>query len=213
MKQLSAITVLSILSLSANAQFQRGDWMLGTNIGSTGISRGDGFGDGRTISASLTPQVGLFLNDRLVVGAGVGLAYANYRNVFLLPSNISTASISIQPFARYYFTGKTRETTGRVIPFVEAGLGATGFRNWGRADLGNYRSPLGVGLNANVSAGVSYFFTPSIAAEARVLYSYSNGPDISQRSNLAVELGFKVFLHGKKGALRRKEESASRLAW
>jgi opacity protein-like surface antigen len=203
MKQLSAIAGLSLLSFGANAQLQRGTWMLGTNLGSTGIMRADGYSSTRIINASLTPQAGLFVSDRLVLGAGVGLNYSHWRDVQYSPSKASSASISVAPFARYYFAKRNADVTGRVVPFVEAGLGATMFKN--RWEVGvpsvDYVSPWGVGFNAHVAAGVNYFITPNIAAEAKLQYSYANGPDISGSKTLSGELGFKVFLRGK-GASR-----------
>ncbi|HMN91212.1 MAG TPA: hypothetical protein PKD70_15180 [Saprospiraceae bacterium] len=151
----------------------KGAWLIGLN-GFGGITNlgksNDGFG-------SLSPSIGYFLFDRLVLGANLQLAFAN-QNAIITP----------EPFARAYIGSKESV----VQPFVGAGLGT-------RFQFAKSTSdPAFFGLNFNSGLGVDWFVTPRVALETLLQYNIRQLEESNSLKFIDLSVGFQFFLQSNK---------------
>ncbi len=118
---------------------------------------------------TLTPRVGYFVLDGLMVEAAVEYTYNHYDfdRAFNRPFN---ASASITDFeagvrARYYFLQR-----GRLLPFASAGIGYFRYRQ----EANGARGDLNLAAKSFVwqaGAGVSYFLSPQLALDLTAEYN------------------------------------------
>lgn len=185
MKNLFVTILLAMASATANAQLEKDNLMLG---GTGGFGFGGG-GSGFTGTLSLQPRAGLFLTDRVVVGAGIGLGLSTYRNYY--EGRITSYAGSFQPFVRYYF-GKAPgkgEVPKSVVPFAEIGAGVSG------GFLA--RGPRFGGASGYGMVGINKFFNEHVALEVNLSYmqqstSFDNTPFRSR--GLSGGIGLQIFL-------------------
>lgn len=105
MKKILLATIMVTAFGVANAQTEKGTYLLGGNAQFLGYKGGSAF--------TLAPNVGLFVADNLAVGARATLYFTDGDNAW-----------SIGPYGRYYF-GK--QTTGKF--FGQAGINLGGGNN------------------------------------------------------------------------------------
>jgi hypothetical protein len=101
---------------------------------------------------NLSPNLGYFVSNRLVLGSSAGLIFYGYEN-------FSTISIALVPFTRYYFgRGDTRF-------FALASLGYR--REWERSTEGtsSRRSSYG-NIHGDLGLGLTHLISDQIALEA-----------------------------------------------
>lgn len=158
--------------------------MLG-GTGSFGFGGGNG---GFTGNIGLQPRAGIFLTDRLVAGAGIGLGLSTYRT--FNEGRTTIYATSIQPFARYYF-GKapgSGEVPKGIVPFVEAGGGVSGVRVPGEWYTG---------ASAYGAVGFNKFFNEHVAFEVNLSYTRQSNSFVGspyQPTRLGGGIGFQIFL-------------------
>ncbi|RAK64705.1 hypothetical protein [Hymenobacter edaphi] len=172
---------------SAHAQTERGTTLIGLSAGNLSYGRAtDGF---RQLSGTLTPTVGRFVADNLLVGVGVQLGHSRsestYTGYYYEPWTSTSGygtigysrrnwSAGLTPFARYYFLGR-----GRHRLFAEASVHAQ--HNW---TLERYETEQGrlsnpqrfVSLGARAAVGYSYFISPRTALEVSAGYQRTYAP-------------------------------------
>ncbi len=147
----------------------KGAWLLGIS----GNGGWFGIGEFDDLYASFSPAAGYFLTNRLALGAGFQLAFAN-QNAIVYP----------EPFARYYIGG----SSSRIQPFATAGFG-TRFQ---LADKTN--DPGFFNLNLTAGIGLDYFLTPNLALEALLKYDGRQLEDDFINEFLDFGVGFQFFL-------------------
>jgi len=148
---------------------KQGNWLVGFNANSGLVDIG-GFDD---LFLSIVPTAGYFLTDRLVVGSGLQLAFAN-----------ENAIVNPEPFARYYFIGGE----GVLQPFAMAGFG-TRFQFADSSSNPNFFS-----LNAMAGAGADWFFLPNVALEGTLWYDARRiEEEFTTTELLRLQFGFQVF--------------------
>ncbi len=129
------IIVILIISNFTNAQFKKGDKMVGVSVGNIFFNSGSAdqkvgsIGslnyNTRSFGLSLTPSIGWFITDKTVVGATLNINPTSQKTTY--ESNGSTFqkdesknfNIGMGGFVRNYFN-----STGSFLPFGQIGLNA-----------------------------------------------------------------------------------------
>jgi len=116
MKQFFSLAIAVFIVSAAQAQLNKGQWLVGgsASFAHSTNSNNNGFGSYHATSTSLqaTPAVGYFVISKLAVGVRPGISTSNDKedgSSQLIPYSISyssrskTTRFSISPFVRYYF--------------------------------------------------------------------------------------------------------------
>lgn len=153
---------------------QKGNWMVGSSVGSTGYSFEE-----KSFNINVLPSAGYFITDGLAVGlqAGAGLQTIKHgKNIW---------NYKVMPFARYYFPEGASET-GRFF-----GQGAIGVSGLSQREGGSESS-----FAFSVNAGYSHFLSRNVALEGLLGYNYSksNLADAKAQNGLGFSVGFQIFL-------------------
>jgi hypothetical protein len=168
---------------AAFAQTEKGSLLLGGNAGMNFSSQPNN----KHFSASVSPRVGVFVANRLALGATVPVNYSSSEI-----NSFRYFNIGIGPFVRYYMGA------GKAVPFLEArgGLNFSRYRyeepgGIERKETQNYRYG-GLGL------GLAYFITPSIGLESILSYdanrsSSSNSMGSNTSGQLNLNIGFQIY--------------------
>ncbi|MCC3155855.1 hypothetical protein LJ737_01305 [Hymenobacter sp. 15J16-1T3B] len=195
-----------LAATAAQAQTERGTTLIGLSAGNLGYGRGtDGF---RQFSATLTPTVGRFVADNLLVGVGAQVGLNRYQSVYsstyvpglpTMPYGLVGYSrrewtAGLTPYARYYFLGR-----GRHRLFAEASLHAE--HNWKQeryeTDLGRLSNPQRyVSYGYRAALGYNYFITPRVALEASAGYQRTYSPE-GNAHQIDGRIGVNFLLGGK----------------
>jgi hypothetical protein len=201
------LAVVGLAATTARAQTERGTRYLSLSVSE--LSYIGRYGNSHYIfTGALTPAAGVFVANKLLVGAGLRLAYS--RNKF---DNLNTQYYSrnieaeLAPFVRYYLLGQRQH---RVFGQLSAGHGwsqqATFFDDPSSGDrVTDFKVPARR-YTLRAGLGYNYFLTPSAAFEARLGWRYQNtyriGTGRLQNSYNAadLQLGFSVLLPSGKTA-------------
>lgn len=177
--------ILIFLSVPGQAQIKKGDWMLGGN-GSLSMS----FNGATSLHFIVSPNAGLFLNDRLVVGLQPTLGFSE---IYGGQRKGSQNIFGIKGFGRWYFL-KYAEGKGNV--FLEASGGINQILSRSKPKYGPRDSSSYSDQEFSGAVGLSYFITPSVAFEITLDYSHweDSGWFSSTISGFNMNLGFQIFL-------------------
>lgn len=194
----------------AQAQTERGTTLIGLSAGnlSHGRSADGGF---RQYSGTLTPTVGHFVADNLLVGLGVqvghslrqsaysGLYFPNPWSTSVLYDDLTFSerrwSAGVTPYARYYFLNR-----GRHHLFGEASLHAN--RTWARE---RYQNEVGMltswqrfnSFGYRAALGYSYALSPRTMLEVSAGYQRTYAPT-GNSGKLDARIGVNFVLPGGK---------------
>lgn len=201
MKKISLL-LLAVLGLSGiapvSAQLQKGNIMVGANLANLGLRLQN---DNTRISFSLSPKVGYFIQDNIVLGAEVGLGL-DHQSVNSIYTN--EISYKIGAFGRYYISDPRTILLKHSRFFLEANTGITGnnVKTEGRPSVTTNGFGIGVG------PGISYFITPNVGLEALLKYDLGVGFGSSPTShNFTIGVGFQIYLPTKKARVMYQEVS------
>lgn len=169
MKKILFTVVFAMFVGVVSAQTEKGNWLVGANLANINYDF-----DFKEFSLELTPQAGYFIADDVAVGALLNLG------VNAPEGGDAETFWGIGPFVRGYFGG------------TEKG------KFFGQADLafGGYESETRFGLGA--TAGYAYFLTKNVALETGLGYDYYKWEGSDGASNLGLNVGFQIYLSGKK---------------
>jgi hypothetical protein len=185
---------LALLSLIVmQAQNQKGNWLVGTSIGSTGYSFGKtesgqvgstnlSLSDNNSFSFGVYPSVGRYISDNVVIGTYLSIGYysSNYDNSNNYNTNTSKSkssylSLGVGPFGRFYFGGNK----GKGMPFAEVNAGISFYPGY----KGEYTPSTGTGYtykyekyspwNAGAKFGYEHFINSVIGLQYYVGYTYN----------------------------------------
>ena len=155
------------LSLSAQAQLQKGDWMLDFGAGLSINHKTSTFSH-TNYNSSFTPQAGYMLTDRWMGGALVGFSSGNLYSPL---GRYNRSYYSIDPFVRHYFP-----TKGAWQAFAEARFNFTQISNQSvQGDTVPQFTEDGNYYSAEAGVGFDYFIAPNIAVEAGLKYRFLHG--------------------------------------
>lgn len=175
---LVATAFLILLSFSGNAQIDKGYYLLGGRAGAAFSSPQTVLGNVQfgSFSWNLNPQVGVFVKDKIAIGANLTLAQS-------YSSNSRSSAIGIGPFGRYYFLPTERE----VNLLAQAGFAlGTNISNTIRQDR----------YSANLSFGPSFFLNRSIAFETTLNYNYVSVNSFGS-GRFSLNFGFQIHFNPK----------------
>lgn len=176
------VAIVVAFSNEANAQIQKGNIMVGGDLGNLNW----GLQSGGTTSLNVTPKVGWFIQDGLLVGLDGLLGFVHVGGG---GANIFNYGVGV--FGRYYITDNKIEVLNRTKFFVEANAGLQGMNQSKGGDDTN-------GLGFGFGPGIAYFITPNIGIETSVKYNGIAGfGSEAYQNNLVLNVGFQIYLPGK----------------
>src|SRR5688572_16103086 len=171
------IVFISLFSVSASAQIQRGNILIGADIANFDL----GLDEGGNFSFLIRPKVAFFIRDNVAVGAYLltGLTTAKGEG--------ASVQYGVGALSRYYFEGASAELIRHSRVFVEGNVGING-DNPATGDNTN-------GLGLGIGPGIAYFLTPNIGLEALLKYNGIIGFGSKPTSNnLNFSVGFQIYL-------------------
>ncbi|MFN8395929.1 MAG: hypothetical protein U0176_14930 [Bacteroidia bacterium] len=151
---LLALSLILSSTLIAQAQTEKGHWMIGLKSSGLGFQVRKG-----SFYVALSPEGGYFLADHLALGAHVGLNVGRQ-----VTSNFTGSGfgIAFTPFLRYYIPFREKLSFPINIAF---GAGA----HWTTGDI--YYST--IGLNGSATAGIAYFPIKHLSLDFLIGYDWS----------------------------------------
>ncbi len=183
---LSGILTVAGLATTANAQIQRGNWMVGSSI----LSSNFGLNTGGGYNIALQPKAAYFIEDNVAVGGYVNLGFSKVTN-----GSPTRFDYAVGGLGRYYLSPGEKGVDNLLNHgrwFFEGNLGVGG------ASVENGISTSG--LDFGVGPGYSYFITPNIGVEGLVKYQGQAGfGSEGLNSNITFNVGFSIFIPTSKG--------------
>ncbi|MXS69783.1 porin family protein [Chryseobacterium binzhouense] len=183
MKKLILTGILAVagLATTANAQIQRGNWMVGSSL----ISSNFGLNTGGGYNIQIQPRGAYFIEDNVAVGGYVDLGINKVTN-----GSPTEFIYGVGGLGRYYLSPGEKGVDnllnhGRWFFEANAGLGGRSVEN------GNSTT----GFDFGVGPGYSYFITPNIGLEGLVKYRGQTGfGNEGLNSNITFNVGFSIFI-------------------
>jgi uncharacterized protein YaiE (UPF0345 family) len=174
---MSVLTVIAMTAV-ANAQTDKGDWMVGGDMIINTTSGNSQF--------TLQPKAGYFFANNFAAGAEFLLGFAK-------SDQTKSSAVGVGPFARYYFN----ISNDHFKPLVEGSFGVQT-----QTDKGpNYKDSYTVS-NFFVGGGAAYFINNNVALEALAGYNNSKVENTPASGGFKFRIGFQVHLLGNE--VRRK---------
>lgn len=187
--------LLGVVGIS-NAQLSKGDFMLGSDLGSGLITTANnglfglnfGLNDGAGYNVGLSPKLGYFVADNFLIGAVVNLGFTKSPEVN--GQSAKSTVYGVQALSRYYlFPGQVGVDNllkrGRF--FVEANGGISG--------VNVKDGPTTNGFALGFGPGYSYFITDNVALETTLKYNgLVGGGDTTYQNSLGLNIGVQIFL-------------------
>lgn len=165
----------------------KGNWLIGGGLLRMDYSN---IGSVKNLEINVSPSLGYFVLDRLLIGADLAFNYNHLKTDFtLVESNIDSRGLgmSISPFVRYY-TAKPQQN---IQPYLELRSSLSYHEN----RLGpNSSNPLTLSRNFStfIGGGVDIFLNEHTALEAGL----NLGKDLTTgQTQLGVQIGLKFFLY------------------
>ena len=192
MKKLLLAGAFSILGITANAQIQKGNYMVGGELAAANF----GLNKGGQFNFEVTPQAAFFVQDNWAVGPYIRLGFSGND-----ASNKFTYGIGA--LSRYYFSPGEQGVDsllkhGRF--FVEGNVGIGG-ENISEPSTSANALDLGVG------PGYTYFITQNIGLDASLKLNGNLGfGNRGTTSNVGFRLGLNIFLPASKAMKNMKTE-------
>jgi hypothetical protein len=176
---LPLLCVLFCATLSANAQIQRGNVMMGGNIGDINL----GLDKPSVFSINVVPKAAWFIQDNIALGGYLDLGLQTAKG-----SNTITR-YGVGALGRYYAGSDLALNHGRLFAEATFGFGGQDVSNGG----GNTN-----GLNFSIGPGYTYFVTPSIGLEGLLKYNGLTGfGSQGTQNSLNFTFGFQIYLPGR----------------
>lgn len=190
------VLMLAMGTVAMNAQAQKGDFMLGSDLGSGLIGTGSsglfgfdlGLNEGAGFNLGISPKAGYFLNNNIVVGAVVNLGFI--KSPETNGQAAETTVYGVQGLLRYYVRPSQFEVDDlpkRGLFFLESNAGVAGFNVSG----GNSTN----GFAFGVGPGYALFVSDNVALELTGKYNgLVGGGNTTYQHSLGLNLGVQVFL-------------------
>lgn len=183
MKKLIFTGILAIagLATTANAQIQKGNWMVGSSL----LSSNFGLNTGGGYSIALQPKGAYFVEDNVAVGGYVNLGISKVTN-----GSPTRFDYGVGALGRYFLSPGEKGVDNLLNHgrwFFEGNVGIGG----SSVESGNSTT----GLDFGVGPGYSYFITPNIGLEGLVKYQGQAGfGNEGLNSNITFNVGFSIYL-------------------
>ena len=172
---------VTALPSSANAQIQKGNWMVGSSL----VTSNFGLNTGAGYDFSISPKGLYFVEDNVGVGGYVNLG-------FMKPGKGEATQFNygVGALGRYYLSPGEKGVDnllhhGRWFFEGNVGIGGTSVENGIST----------TGLDFGVGPGYSYFITPNIGLEGLVKYNGVTGfGNEGLTSKLSFNVGFSIYI-------------------
>lgn len=182
---IGAVLLAAGITSTANAQIQKGNWMVGGNLvgANFGLNTGSGY------DFAIQPKGAYFIEDNVAVGGYVDLGFSGAKDA------ATTFNYNVGALGRYYLSPGEQGVDnllkqGRFFVEGNVGIGGTSISKGGSSSNG---------LNFGVGPGYSYFITPNIGLEGLLKYDanagFGNG---GYTHKIVFGLGFQIYLPTKK---------------
>ena len=169
MKKILITLILTTGVIIANAQTQKGDWMLGGNF-SLNTSNNN-------TQIALTPDAGIFIINNLALGANLGFIYSK-------SGDANSTSFGIGPFLRYYFTNAmVRPILHGSLNFLSQKTKITGFP-----------STTNNATSYFLGGGAAIFISDQVSIDGLIGYSHSKFKGFNGGGGFAMTIGFQVYI-------------------
>lgn len=193
MKKLLITGAVALMGITANAQLQKGNYMVGGELAAANF----GLNDGAGYSFQITPQIAFFVQDNWAVGPYVNLGVSGAKGAD------TQFNYGVGALSRYYFSPGEQGIDnllqhGRFFIEGNAGIGGQNATNGG--DSAN-------GLDLGIGPGYTYFVTSNIGLDASVKLNGNLGfGNRGTTSAIDFRLGLNIFLPSKKAMSNVKDE-------
>lgn len=188
------LCLLLVLTGFALPQNKKGNWFLGTSVGSAGFSfshseNGSSYDDDSSISDSkyysfsIYPTVGYYLQDNLVLGAYFTLGLYGGKSDYSYTDSPSTSvgkykslSVSVGPFVRYYLG----QEGGKGRPYVHAYVQANVYPFYSGESIPSsgtgytYKYAKYRIIYAGLQIGYEHYLNPTIGLQYYVGYTFNS---------------------------------------
>lgn len=172
------------LFTTANAQIQKGNWMVGGSL----VSANFGLNTGGAYDIQLTPKGAYFIEDNVALGGYVTLGIQGAKG-----SN-TVFNYGVGALGRYYLSPNEKGIDNLLKHgrwFAEANVGIGGESQKG--------SDSTTGLDYGVGVGYAYFITENIGLEGLLKYNGNLGfGSRASSSRLGIGLGFNIYIPTQK---------------
>jgi hypothetical protein len=166
------IIILSFVLTTANAQMEKGNWTVGSNIAASRLAIGNGTTD---IRIAVSPSAQYFLSERVTIGAGLDLDYFNTKRD---TSSITGVNWGFGPIMRYYITSSNKGGVFSQLKFFFGGDGD-----------GNST------LSPELNIGYDFILNKTLAIEIYTGYGAAIAlKGSSFQSKIPIGIGFQIFL-------------------
>jgi hypothetical protein len=160
------------MSLAANAQTDKGDWMVGGNMTINTTSGNSQF--------TLNPDAGYFFAKNFVAGSEVLLSFGKSETT-------KYSSFGVGPFARYYFDMKDEKF--KLLVQGSFGIASQHYT------YPNYKTSTTV-TSFFLGGGAAYFINRNVALEGVMGYNNSKVETADAQGGFLFRVGFQVHLLG-----------------
>lgn len=164
------LTLLVVSSfIIADAQTEKGDWMVGGNFR---LNTAD-----ESTQITFTPSAGYFVINNLALGANLVVDYTKF-------GENKRTDLGIGPFVRYYFT------QANVRPILQGNLDFLSSRN--KTPIGSNTSN---GLSYFLGGGAAIFISEQVSIDGLIGYDHSKYEGLDGSGGFAMAIGFQVYLN------------------
>ena len=171
MKRILTTILWTAVIYSANAQTEKGDWLVG---GRVDLNTGE-----NSTQIRFNPNAGYFVIDNLAVGGNFAIDYAK-------SGDVKATDFGLGPFARYYFTKSNAK------PLIH-----TAFNYISSKVKGPNTSITNNGFNFLAAGGVALFMNQNVSLEILAGYSHTKYKDFDGSGGFSLGIGFQVYLTKK----------------
>ncbi|MUP46440.1 hypothetical protein E0K83_11900 [Gramella sp. BOM4] len=191
-----SICFMLIFSFGTYAQIQKGNFMIGSDVGSGLVNAGSnsllginfGLNEGAGFNLGISPKGGYFVQDNLLIGGAINLGFT--KSAETNGEAAETFQYGIQALTRYYLSPGEQGIDnllkhGRFFAEANAGLAGVNVNDGATTN----------GFAFGVGPGYSYFVTETVALEALFKYNALVGAgNTNYQHSLGLNLGIQVFL-------------------
>ncbi len=153
------LTAITALTFAANAQTEKGKFIVGGQVGFSTEKIQDT--DLKENSFSLMPQVGYFITDNFAIGTGVGYEWSKKEAVGVETVN---DAFKVAPFGRYYMGEGPVKFFGQLSAPM----------SWGKVEVDDIKTHKVNNYGVELAPGFAYFPTSKIGIEFKVRGLYYN---------------------------------------
>ncbi|MDL1913643.1 MAG: hypothetical protein FDW93_03855 [Bergeyella sp.] len=190
---LGAFVLGTALFSTVNAQTQKGNLLVGGNVGNVNF----GVSKGSTTSVNITPKAAYFFKDNVAVGGYADLGFAK------VGDGPSAFTYAFGALGRYYLASNDLPNFSKHGNFFLEGNLGLGGDNSTQKDGSN-----SVGFNYGIGPGYAYFLTKNVGLEGLLKFTGNlGGGNSGATGKLVFGLGFQVYLPAKKVEHIIKEET------